>query len=57
MLFGALIVYGELQRAGRRWREAKRTWHEIEAVVVELRGVHNKITATPRARYGGGGEG
>jgi hypothetical protein len=26
MLFGALIVYGELKRAGRRWREAKRTW-------------------------------
>jgi hypothetical protein len=43
MFFGALIVYGELKRARRRWREATRTWHEIEAVVVELRGDHDKL--------------
>jgi hypothetical protein len=43
MFFGALIVYGELKRARRRWREATRTWHEIEAVAVELRGDHTNL--------------
>jgi hypothetical protein len=43
VLVGALIVQGELKRARRRWREATRTWHEIEAVAVELRGEHNKL--------------
>jgi hypothetical protein len=43
VLVGALIVQGELKRARRRWREATRTWHEIEAVAVEFRGEHNKL--------------
>jgi hypothetical protein len=43
MFFGALIVYDELKRARRRWREGTRTWHEIEAVALELRGEHNKL--------------
>ena len=37
VLVGALVVLDELKRARRRWREATRTWHEIEAVAVELR--------------------
>jgi hypothetical protein len=37
MLVGVMIVLRELKRARRRWREATRTWHEIEAVAVELR--------------------
>jgi hypothetical protein len=40
---GALIVHGEFKRARRRWREATRTWHEIEAVAVELRGENDKL--------------
>jgi hypothetical protein len=43
VLIGALVVLGELKRARRRWREATRTWHEIEAVAEELRGEHNKL--------------
>jgi hypothetical protein len=43
MLVGALIVLTEFKRARRRWREAMRTWHEIEAVAVELRGDHSKL--------------
>ena len=43
VLVGALIVHGEFRRARRRWREATRTWHEIEAVAVELRGEDNKL--------------
>ena len=43
ILIGVLIVHGEFRRARRRWREATRTWHEIEAVAVELRGEHNKL--------------
>jgi hypothetical protein len=43
VLVGALVVLGELKRARRRWREATRTWHEIEAVAVELRGQHDKL--------------
>jgi hypothetical protein len=30
VLVGALIVNTEFKRARRRWREATRTWHEIE---------------------------
>jgi hypothetical protein len=37
MLVGVLIVLREAKRARRRWREATRTWHEIELVAVELR--------------------
>jgi hypothetical protein len=37
VLIGALVVLGELKRARRRWREATRPSHEIEAVAVELR--------------------
>ena len=43
MLIGVLIVQGEFKRARRRWREATRTWHEIEAVAVELRGEPDKL--------------
>jgi hypothetical protein len=43
MLIGVRIVQGEFKRARRRWREATRTWHEIEAVAVELRGEHDKL--------------
>ena len=43
MLVGTLVVLDELNRARRRWREATRTWHEIEAVAVELRGEDNKL--------------
>ena len=43
MLVGALIVHTEFKRARRRWREAMRTWHEIEAVAVELRGEHSEL--------------
>ena len=43
MLVGTLVVLDELRRARRRWREATRTWHEIEAVAEELRGEHNKL--------------
>ena len=37
MLVGVLIVLREAKRARRRWREATRTWHEIELVAVEHR--------------------
>jgi hypothetical protein len=43
MLVGMLIVSDEVNCARRRWREATRTWHEIEAVAVELRGEHNEL--------------
>jgi hypothetical protein len=43
MLAGVLIAHGEFKRALRRWREATRTWHKIEAVAVELRGEDNKL--------------
>jgi hypothetical protein len=43
MIVGSLIVLGEMRRARRRWREATRTWHEIEAVAVELRGEHTEL--------------
>ena len=43
IIIGVLVVLGELKRARRRWREATRTWHEIETVAVELRGEHNKL--------------
>jgi hypothetical protein len=43
MLVGVLIVLGEVNRARRRWREATRTWHEIEALAVELQGEDNKL--------------
>jgi hypothetical protein len=37
MLVGVVIVLREAKRARRRWREATRTWHEIELVAVEHR--------------------
>ena len=37
MFVGVLIVKREAKRAQRRWREAKRTWHEIELAAVEHR--------------------
>ena len=43
VLVGALVVLDELKRARRRWREATRTWHEIEAVAEELRGEHSEL--------------
>jgi hypothetical protein len=43
LIVGALIVQDEMRRARRRWREATRTWHEIEAVAVELRGEHTEL--------------
>ena len=42
-LVGVLIVLDEVNRARRRWREATRTWHEIEALAVELQGEHDKL--------------
>jgi len=41
MIVGVLLVRSEAKRARRRWREAMRTWHEIDAV--ELRGEHNNL--------------
>ena len=38
MFVGVLVVHSEANRARRRWREATRTWHEIEAVAMELQG-------------------
>jgi hypothetical protein len=35
-LVGVLIVLDEVNRARRRWREATRTWHKIQAFAVEL---------------------
>jgi hypothetical protein len=43
MIVGALIVLDEMKRARRRWREATRTWHEIEAIAVELQGEHTEL--------------
>jgi hypothetical protein len=43
MLAGVLVVMDDLKRARRRWREATRLWHEIEAVAVKLRGDHDKL--------------
>ena len=43
VLIGALVVLGELKRARRRWREAMRTWHEVEAVAEELRSEHKEL--------------
>lgn len=37
MFVGVLVTYSEAKRARRRWREATRTWHEIETVAIELR--------------------
>ena len=34
---GLVMVLSEAKRARRRWREARRTWYEIEAVAIELR--------------------
>jgi hypothetical protein len=42
-MFGVVIVKGEAKRARRRWREARRTWYEIEAVAVELRNEHKEL--------------
>ena len=37
MFVGLVMVLSEAKRARRRWREATRTWHEIELVAVEHR--------------------
>ena len=42
MVVGVVMVLSEVNRARRRWREANRKWHEIEAVAVELRNEHDK---------------
>jgi len=36
MFVGVLVVQSEVKRARRRWREATRTWHDIEIVAAEL---------------------
>jgi hypothetical protein len=43
MCVGVVVVLGEAKRARRRWREATRTWHEIETVAVELRDEHENL--------------
>ena len=43
VLVGVLIVLNEVNRARRRWREATRAWHKIQAVAVELQGEHDKL--------------
>ena len=43
MLVGVLVAQSEARPARRRWREAIRTWHEIEAVAVELRDEHKNV--------------
>ena len=43
MFVGVLVVQSEARRARRRWREATRTWHEIEAVAEELRDEHKEL--------------
>ena len=45
MFVGVLVVQSEAKRARRRWREASRTWHEIEAVAEEFR---DEYKALPR---------
>ena len=43
MLVGVAVAQSEARRARRRWREAIRTWDEIEAVAVELRDEHKEL--------------
>ena len=43
MVVGIVMVLSEAKRARRRWREANRKWHEIEAVAVELRSGPDKL--------------
>jgi uncharacterized membrane-anchored protein YhcB (DUF1043 family) len=43
MFVGVLVVQSEAKRARRRWREATRTWHEIETVAEELRSEHKEL--------------
>ena len=43
MCVGVLVVLNEVKRARRRWREATRMWHEIEAVAVELRDEYKEL--------------
>ena len=43
MFVGVMIVLSEAKRARRRWREAKRTWHEIELVAVEHRDAFKEL--------------
>jgi hypothetical protein len=43
LFVGVLVVQSEAKRARRRWREARRTWHEIEAVAVEFRDEHKEL--------------
>jgi hypothetical protein len=43
MFVGVLVVLSEAQRARRRWREATRTWYEIETVAEELQSEHKEL--------------
>ena len=43
MIVGVLLVQSEAKGARRRWREAMRTWHEIEAVAEELQSEHIEL--------------
>ena len=43
MFVGVLVVQVELKSACRRWREATRRWHGIEAVEVELRDEYKEL--------------
>jgi hypothetical protein len=43
MFVGVFVVHSEANRARRRWREATRKWHEIEAVAVEPRDEHKDL--------------
>ena len=54
MLVGVMIVLSEAKRARRRWREAKRTWHEIELVAVEHRDAFKELPRHNAPEYGGG---
>ena len=54
MFVGVMIVLSEAKRARRRWREAKRTWHEIELVAVEHRDAFKELPRHNAPEYGGG---
>jgi len=43
LLVGVLVVQSEAKRARRRWREATRTWHDVETVAAELWDEHKEL--------------
>jgi hypothetical protein len=43
LLVGVLVVQSETKRARRSWREATRTWHDVETVATELRDEHKEL--------------